>query len=250
MISNLIAQGTIDQVTAGTSTPLRQAQALNTDDIRAIVDVCMDHSDCVHQMQGLRDRAFILTGFCSGLRRKPLSKIQHHQIEFHDAYMKILIPSDKTDQAGIGRSLVIMRQTEKRYCPVTAMREWLTASKIKSGPVFRPFRAHSTAMRATSIDATSLVLALKKRARQAGLSPHRISGHSLRRGMATEARRRGKHSLGIQQHGGWTSTTMLARYTSEADQTLPENNPSYDLMTSLRKAGEKAGEISGKKSED
>lgn len=46
-----------------------------------------------------------------------------------------------------------------------------------------------------------------------------LSGHSLRRGFATETHRQGKNLLRIARHGGWKDgSTTLAGYIEDADQ--------------------------------
>ena len=47
-----------------------------------------------------------------------------------------------------------------------------------------------------------------------------LSGHSTRRGAATDASRAGARIAELQQLGGWESTAMPAHYVANADALL------------------------------
>lgn len=74
-------------------------------------------------------------------------------------------------------------------CAVRALRAWLDASEITSGPVFR--RVTRTGAVSSPLTAQSVALIIKRRVKAAGLDPAAFAGHSLRSGFATQAARDG-----------------------------------------------------------
>jgi hypothetical protein len=51
--------------------------------------------------------------------------------------LRLMIPRSKTDAAGEGAQIAIMRGAQEDTCPVRAPRAWLRAAEIGDGPVFR-----------------------------------------------------------------------------------------------------------------
>ena len=109
-------------------------QALTKDPFEAMLATCTDG------LIGLRDRALLLFAWASGGRRRSeVTGAVVEQLMAVDAttYLYRLVHS-KTDQTGA------VSQIEKPLVGVAAaaLTEWLRASKITSGPIFRPKRWH------------------------------------------------------------------------------------------------------------
>ncbi|WP_239292216.1 hypothetical protein [Candidatus Nitrotoga sp. 1052] len=66
---------------------------------------------------GLRDKAFLLTGFAGAFRRSDLVSIQVEDVHFVDEGIVIHLWRRKTDQTGQGRDIAIPLMRGK-YCPV------------------------------------------------------------------------------------------------------------------------------------
>ncbi len=210
-------------------TAQRKASALLTDDIRAMVETCED------DLKGKRDRALILLGYASAMRRSEIVGLDvalggdgGGYIEFTNEGLLITLTKSKTDQMGDGQSIAIPF-AEGELCPVTALRVWLDASGIEDGAIFRGFKnrhtfdaAHllPTRMIAQTIDRT-----VKSRAKSAGLMQggRPISAHSLRSGFATEAARGGADISMMQQQTRHTKVETLLGYIREADRFGPRN---------------------------
>jgi site-specific recombinase XerD len=95
----------------------------------------------------------------------------------------------KTDQAGVGKTLLLAYAEDGRPCAVRALRAWLDASGITDGAVFR--RVTRTGAVSSPLSAQSVALIVKRRVTAAGLDPAAFAGHSLRSGFATQAARDG-----------------------------------------------------------
>jgi hypothetical protein len=76
----------------------------------------------------------ILLGFAGAFRRSELVALDE-DVEEVELGLRVLIRRSKTDQEGTGSVVAVMRGTAA--CPVRALREWLRAAGIYSGPLFR-----------------------------------------------------------------------------------------------------------------
>lgn len=161
-------------------------------------------------VKGQRDRALILLGFASALRRSELAALDFADIEFVREGLVVHLRRSKTDQLGEGRKIgVPLGRTSA--CPVKAVEKWLEVSQISSGPVFRAIN-RGGGVGKTQLTAQSVALILKDYAKGIGLNPANISGHSLRSGLVTSAIQAGVAVHKIQQQTGHRSVEMLSRY--------------------------------------
>jgi site-specific recombinase XerC len=84
----------------------------------------------------LRDRAYLLIGFGGALRRSELVALDVADVEETETGLLVHIRGSKTDQERQGVTIAIARGDVA--CPVKALRDWLDAAAIESGPIFRP----------------------------------------------------------------------------------------------------------------
>ncbi len=164
----------------------------------------------------LRNKTLILVGFGGGFRRTELISIDHEDLEFVDEGVKITLRRSKTDQFGEGMIKGLPYFTNKTYCPVTNLKNWIKLSKIKTGPIFRRFAKGSVLTRHRLTDQT-VVLIIKDCLRLAGVENHNFSGHSLRSGFATVAAESGADERSIMAMTGHKTTQMVRRYIKEAN---------------------------------
>lgn len=135
-------------------------------------------------------------------------------LEFHSQGVIVYLRYSKTDQEGTGRKVGIPH-ARGAICPVAALKEWLEASKIDSGRIFRSISRHGRIVGETlSPHAVSLIV--KERAKAVGLDPTKYSGHSLRAGLVTSAAKAGVSSWKIRQQTGHKSDAMLVRYIRDS----------------------------------
>ncbi len=89
------------------------------------------------RLKDLRDRTLLLIGFAGGLRRSELVAINFIDIERVREGIILTIRRSKSDQGGVSRRIGIPFG-RTIHCPVRAMENWLSATRIEDGPVFRP----------------------------------------------------------------------------------------------------------------
>ena len=195
-----------------------QAKELLKADIIKIIDTIPNDEE---DYSNIRDKALILIGFYSFCRRSELLGMQFEHLNFGNDGVQVLIPFSKTDQTGEGR-MILLPATNDVYCPVRALKHWLEIAMIEKGPLFYKINKSNTIEKYTmnyknqkvSLNDSSFVLILKKRALAAGLENcDKISGHSLRIGSITQARMNGVPTYEIMAQSGHKTTQMIDRYT-------------------------------------
>ncbi len=193
-------------------TAQKQAKPLLRDDLFAILEVM---GDCTKDR---RDRALLLLGFAGGFRRSELTGLDLTDIEFVRQGLIVHLRRSKTDQDGEGRKIGIPFG-RGRWCPVTAVRQWLETAMLTDGPLFRLVDRHGT-ISSDRLSSEAVCLVLKSRLERAGIDPKGFSGHSLRAGFATSAAQAGVSAQKIRQQTGHTSDEMLSRYIRDGELFL------------------------------
>lgn len=87
--------------------------------------------------RGIQSRAVLLLGFAGAFRRSELVALQIADLAWVDEGLIVIVRRSKTDQEGEGYAKGIPYGADRATCPVHAVRRWLTAARITSGPVFR-----------------------------------------------------------------------------------------------------------------
>ena len=170
----------------------------------------------IEKIKKLRNRSLILIGFSGGFRRTELISINYEDLDFVEEGIKITLRRSKTDQYGEGLIKGLPYFTNEKYCPVTSLKNWLTLSKIKTGPIFRRFAKGSVITNHRLTD-QSVVLIIKDCLKLAGIENKNYSGHSLRSGFATAAAESGADERSIMAMTGHKTAQMVRRYIKEAN---------------------------------
>lgn len=181
-----------------------------TGDIRRMVDALPD------TLLGKRDRAMLLLGFAGAFRRSELVAVDVADTEFTRDGLVIALRRSKTDQDGEGRKVGIPYGSNPSTCPVRALQAWLVAAGITEGPLFRSVNRHGKTQTGRLSDKT-VALVVKRSAEAAGLDHARLSGHSLRAGLATSAASNGASERSIMAQTGHKSLSMVRRYIREGN---------------------------------
>jgi integrase len=203
--------------------PARRSAALTTTEIKRLVEVCgVD-------LAGLRDRALLLLGFAAALRRTELVGIDVEHVRSTSGGIRLLIPRSKTDAAGEGAEIAIMRGAQPETCPVSALQTWLRAAEITQGPAFRRVTQWNT-VGAKRLHPDAVRQILLKRAAAAGvkgtmLEP--VTPHGMRAGFVTTAYRNGVPDEEIMGHTRHRSLTTMRSYGRRAK--LGSSSPSGKL---------------------
>jgi len=121
----------------------------------------------------------------------------------------------KTDQEGVGRKVGIPFARGK-VCAVQAVKDWLAASSITEGHLFRPITRHGHVGQAR-LSGHAVAQVVKACAAAAGLDATNYSGHSLRAGLITSAAMAGVSVWKIRAQSGHRTDAMVGRYVRDAD---------------------------------
>ncbi|MBN9013547.1 MAG: tyrosine-type recombinase/integrase [Rhizobiales bacterium] len=163
---------------------------------------------------GLRDCALLLIGFGGALRRSELVALDVADIAESDEGLRIIVRKAKTDQEGEGATIAVPRG--KVACPVAALRAWLDAAAIESGPLFRPINKSGVVSDARLTD-QSVANIVKAYAKRAGLDPAKFAGHSLRAGFLTSAAAKGASIFKMMDQSRHKSVDTLRGYVRDAE---------------------------------
>jgi integrase len=126
-------------------------------------------------LKGLRDRTLLLLGFAGAFRRSELVAFDVADLEFCDGGLRVHIRRSKSDQEGAGATIAIVAGSIA--CPVQAVRTWLDAAGITTGPVFRPV-AKGSRISSTRLSDRAVANVVKAGAGRVGLNAADFSGHS------------------------------------------------------------------------
>ena len=88
----------------------------------------VSHADA-ETLKGKRDRALLLFGFASAMRRSELVALVVGDLEATDRGLLVTVRRSKTDQEGRGHQRAIVPGRKVELCPVRAMRAWLEAAR-------------------------------------------------------------------------------------------------------------------------
>ena len=113
-------------------------------------------------------------------------------------------------------------------CPASALRAWLAAAGIVSGPLFRPVSKWGE-LGADALHEGSVNTILEACAKMVQLDyVPQLSSHSLLRGMATSSHRAGADLRDIKRQGGWRHDGTVQSYIEEAGRF--EENAAGSLL--------------------
>jgi len=177
-------------------------------------------------IKGKRDRALLLVGFAGGFRRSELVFLDVLDVAFVNEGLIITIRRSKSDQMGMGRKIGIP-YAQGRHCPVKALRSWLHAADLKSGPLFRSVTRYGKATK-SRLSGNTVSCLVKERVSRVLEESRGFSGHSLRAGFVTSAAKAGLASWVIRKQTGHASDAMISRYIR--DIKMFENNAAGALL--------------------
>ncbi|MGO4623808.1 tyrosine-type recombinase/integrase [Ensifer sp. 2YAB10] len=199
----------------------KSKKAVTGDILAKLLDACAGE-----RLVDLRDRALLLLAFASGGRRR--SEVAALRVEDHTDEDPVLADPSIPDSPSlpclsirVGRTKTTTRDDDERMVligrPVLALKGWLEAAGIESGPVFRRIDQWGNINR-RALTPQSVNLIVKGRCKQAGLDPTSFSAHGLRSGYLTEAANRGIPMPEAMQQSLHRSVTQAARYYNDAER--------------------------------
>ena len=204
--------------------PKRKALALRIEELDRItqsltkkIKIDENNINNTQVINSTRNRALILVGFFGALRRSELADLTWESVHFQRDGMRLILPRSKTDQTGQGQGVAIPIGSDNR-CALRALLSWREQSQTHTGPVFRRI-SKSGRVLSKGLTPHYINRIVQQLVKDAGLlNPERYSAHSLRRGFATEAARKGASMVSIKNHGRWESTKTVIEYIEQGRQ--------------------------------
>jgi len=184
------------------STRQRQAAGITEGDVAAIL------VSTGRRLIDRRNLALLLVGRDLLARRSELVALRVEDVEFDpDGSANVLIRRGKTDQEGEGAMLWLSDRA------VEHLKDWLNQAGILEGPIFRSIDRQGRLGGPLGEGEVSRIF--KRLALAAQLDDMRISGHSVRIGMAQDLVASGAALPSVMQAGRWKSARMPARYSEK-----------------------------------
>lgn len=184
-----------------------KATMVTLTDLRAMSRACPD------TLAGARDRAMLLIGFPIAARCSDLANLLVTDVEpVDDRGLSVTVRHGKSTG-----DMVVPRRESADTDPVRAWHTWRSGAGITDGPAFRRVDRHGN-VGEPALSTTGVNQILTRAGVRAGL-PYPVTGHSLRSGFATEARRAGADDLAIADQGRWVrGSRALYEYIRRVDQ--------------------------------
>lgn len=199
------------------TTQEKQKDPLLLEDIRSMLDTLPN------TLVGQRDKALLLLGFVSAMRRSELAKLSIEDLKFVDEGIEIYLSWSKTGQ----REIIIPYGSNPFTCPIRALKSWLMASNINQGYLFRSIDRHGK-IKNTPLTGQAIALIIKRNAyikkivEEAQKDPTRsipnYSGHSLRSGFVTTAALAGVPEHLIMEQTGHKKSDTVKKYIRIANK--------------------------------
>ncbi|WP_437050562.1 integrase [Streptomyces sp. enrichment culture] len=177
-----------------------QAAAAEVPDLYRVVRACPD------TLAGTRDKALILTGFHYASRAQDPAGLLAGDVALTPRGLVVSVLTGKTKHSV--RDAKINYQDDPEICPVEAWKAYRARLAAEAAPLwsepdapaFVGIDRHGNVTGGMVPD--SVTRAVKRISVRAGV-PLAWTGHSLRIGLATTARKKGKDAVTIADQGGW-----------------------------------------------
>ncbi|WP_338743287.1 tyrosine-type recombinase/integrase [Actinomadura luteofluorescens] len=209
---------------------VRRAPEIDVNALRAMITALGDAADAgeIHPLRAERDQIVLVLGFAMMGRRSEVSALDIEDLTFTTRGLVIRVRQSKTDQDAVGSEVIIKHGRRPQTDPVALLRTWVARladaePPIISGPLLRGIDKHgrlggtpgyaAPGPNTGRIDDETLNGIVRDAAIRADLdnaTAHTF--HGLRAGAATSAAEAGAAPSTIQEHGRWTSLSMVFRY--------------------------------------
>lgn len=130
-----------------------------------------------------RDRAILLVGFMSGLKRQRLVALNVEDVSFTDEALHLRI---RDDDGQVVKTLAVNATGGDLLDAAAAVRQYIEYSTLESGPLFRSFNRASEPTN-NRLAAAYVSVVVKTRLQDVGVNAGAFSAESLRRGRALES---------------------------------------------------------------
>lgn len=186
-------------------TPPVSKKPLSLTDLRSMLE------QCAEDLSGMRDRAVLIIGFCSALKRSELVHLTVEDIAVAKEGLVLNIRGNPSSR----RKIALPFGRHPKTCPVKVLEAWLAAARIERGPIFRAVNK-SGILSSRALSDRVIGDIVKKYCARIGRRPSAFSGYSLRTGFAIAATQAGASQNSIRRQTGHASLEALRRYTGDA----------------------------------
>jgi site-specific recombinase XerD len=166
-----------------------------------------------------RDRAVILFGFASALRRINLTRLQLADVTFSGRGMLISVRGEKQDREGVGRTIAIPRGVREGTCALRAALAWVKIRGDAPGPLFQGITQGGKPS-GKALHPQRVAIIVKDAMQRLGFDPDLYGAHSLRAGFVTSALEMGINEVMIAKQTGHRSLASLKLYMRSRDPFL------------------------------
>ncbi|WP_083766710.1 site-specific integrase [Shewanella pealeana] len=177
------------------------------------------------ELTRLRDKAILQLGLQGGFRRSELAEVRIEHISFLREKLKVRVPYSKSNQQGQREWKDLPKQ--ELFSAYDAVQQWLDATKIKQGHLFRSLSRDGNSVREYQITqekigkgflkGDDIYQMIKKYCDKAGLNSRFYGAHSLRSGCVTQLHENDKDHLYIMARTGHTDPRSLRHYLKPKD---------------------------------
>ena len=185
-------------------------------DIRGMVE------NLPNTLTGIRDKALLLVGFVSAMRRSEIAALKMSNLKFVEEGIELHLNWSKTG----GRDIPIPYGSNPMTCPVRSLKAWLKEANITEGAIFRSVNKHGQ-IRDEPLTGAAIALIVKRnsyvqdkivRAVERGEHAPSYAGHSLRAGFCTTAAIQGVPEHLIMAQAGHKKSDTTKKYIRIADK--------------------------------
>jgi integrase len=188
----------------------QQKAAVTVEQLRGMV------RELPQSARGARDRAILLLGFATGLRRSELAALNLADVVVTGKGVRVTVRRSKTDQEGEGRVIGVFPGRRAATCPVRAVRRWLYVRRGAGGDALFTIVDPGDRVTSARLSGCGIGAVVQRSAARIGLDPREYGGHSLRAGCVTAAAEAGVPESIIMNRTGHRSHAMLVRYLRPA----------------------------------
>jgi integrase len=177
-----------------------KANTAHVPDLYRVVRACPD------TLAGARDKALILTGFHYAARAQDPAGLLAADVTLHPRGLVVSILTGKTKHSV--RDAKILYQKDPEVCPVQAWKTYRERLAVEADPRWSAPDApafvgiHRSGTVTGGMGPDSVTRAIKRISARAGVKLA-WTGHSLRIGHASTARKKGRDAVVIADQGGW-----------------------------------------------
>jgi integrase len=192
--------------------------ALTVEDLRRVSAACDESTNA-----GARDRAILVLGFATSLRRSDLARLELADISRAEQGLIVVARFGKTDQMGRGRILSVWTGENPLTDPVAVLDRWIERRGLWPGPLFSHIEKFGR-VKHKPLTGEAVLDIIKRAIERAGMDPGPYGAHSLRAGAITAAAIAGGSDSEIMRLSGHTNASVMRGYIRVA-QAFAGKNP-------------------------